>query len=70
MSYTSNSLSGLGNLRSGDGWERKVIPFVDIVTDDIDLFIEPYRDWMLGGEHMVWRYHKDKVTGDIILERR
>lgn len=41
----------------------------DIVSDDMDIVLEPYRDWMLGGEHMAWRYHKDKTTGDIILER-
>lgn len=70
MSCTSNSIGGLRNLRSGDGWECKVIKLVDVVSDDEDVVLEPYRDWMLGGEHMEWRTHKDKVTGDIIIERR
>lgn len=70
MSYTSNSINGLKNLRSGEGWERKTIKLVDVVSDDEDIVLEPYRDWMLGGEHMEWRTHKDKITGDIIIERR
>lgn len=70
MSYTSNSLNGLRNLRSGEGWERKVIKLVDVISDDVDIVLEPYRDWMLGGENMEWRTHKDKTTGDIIIERR
>lgn len=70
MSYTSNSINGLKNLRSGDGWEQKTIALVDVVSDDMDIVLEPYRDWMLGAEHSEWRYHKDKITGDIIIERR
>lgn len=70
MSYTSNSINGLRNLRSGDEWERIVIKLVDVISDDEDIVLEPYRDWMLGGEHMEWRYSKDKSTGDIIIERR
>ena len=69
MSYTINSLGGIQSL-GGEGWERKIIKFVDIVSDDMDIILEPYRDWMLGGEKMEWRYHKDKITSDIILERR
>lgn len=51
-------------------WEEKRIRLVDIISDDIDVVLEPYRDWMLGGKNMEWRYRKDGFTGDIILERR
>lgn len=69
MSTTGNSLNGI---RRDLVWEQKVIKLVDFVSDDTGFVdeIEPYRDWMLGGEHMEWRYHKDNITGDLILERR
>ena len=51
-------------------WEQKIIKLIDIISDDIDVTLEPHRDWMLGGEKMEWRYEKDKTTGDIMLYRR
>ena len=67
---TINSLNGLKSVFTGEGWERKTIKLSDVVTDDIDIVLEPYRDWMLGGKEMAWRYYKDKSNGDIVIERR
>ncbi len=54
----------------GKIWQKKAIRPQDIVTDDMNIVLETYRDWMLGGQHMEWCYHKDKITGDLVLERR
>lgn len=54
-------------------WERKTLPLDDIVKEQYDTMeqcLEKHRDWLLGGEHYEWRYWKDKITGDIFLERR
>lgn len=55
-----------------DEWERKVILLKDIIDDETGFsdYLEPYREWMLGGKLMQWKYAKDKITGDIILWRR
>lgn len=70
MSYTSNNVGGLSHLFSGKGWEQKVIPpFEEMDMGHEDIMTE-FRDWLLGGENCEWRYHRSKVDGSLILERR
>lgn len=55
-------------------WEREIIPEEHILhakeDDGRRKIVEHCRDWMLGGENMEWRYHRDLISGDIIMERR
>ena len=71
MSTTSNTLNGLRT--NGMGWERKYIMRHDLVQmkdESMESILEAHREWMLGGKHFEWRYRKDCITGDLILERR
>lgn len=55
-----------------DKWEQKIIDSFESIdvghkNEEILLY---YRDWLLGGEQMEWRYYRSKLDGALILERR
>jgi hypothetical protein len=54
-------------------WESKTIPFQDVLKlpDDYSVndLLEPFRDWMLGGSKMEWKYERNS-DGDYIILRR
>ncbi len=43
--------------------------FEYIDCDDRDV-VRANREWLLGGEYLEWKWFKDKLTGEIVLQRR
>lgn len=56
-------------------WERKIITMSDLLAmnlseKDINDSYQELREWMLEGENNEWRYSKNAITKEVILERR
>ena len=54
-------------------WEEKRIDlfssfeYADMDDNDMRLHC---RDWLLSGEHFEWKFWKDTLTGEYVLQRR